>query len=151
MPFSAVSPHCELPVPAGMGDWPLRSHLALGPLPSAVPCVRLHARHILCEWGLRNLTESVELLVSELTTNAIAATRATETGLPVRFWMLSDRKQVLILVCDANPNPPMRMDPSGDMEHGRGLMLVEAISTRWGSYAVADSIEGKAVWALIAG
>ncbi len=148
MPSRAVSPH-RLPVETG--DWPLHSHLALGALPSAVPCARLHARHVLWEWGFRDLTDSVELLVSELTTNAIAAAQATETGLPVRFWLLSDRKQVLILVWDANPNPPVRMHPDDRTEGGRGLMLVDAMSEQWDWYPTPDMIEGKVVWALISG
>ena len=145
MPSHAVS----LPVPIETGDWPLHTHLALGPLPSAVPCARLHARHVLWEWGLRDLTDSVELLVSELTTNAITAANATETGLPIRFWLLSDSKHVLILVWDANPNPPVRMHPDDRTEGGRGLMLVDALSERWDWYATPDMIEGKVVWALI--
>jgi hypothetical protein len=32
-------------------SWPLRSHLELGALSSAVPCARLHAKHVLWEWG----------------------------------------------------------------------------------------------------
>jgi hypothetical protein len=43
----------ELSAHAG-ASWPLRSHLELGALPSAVPCARLHAKHVLWEWG--NLT-----------------------------------------------------------------------------------------------
>ena len=43
-------------------EWPLRSYLELGPLPGAVPCARLHARHLLWEWRLTRFTERVELL-----------------------------------------------------------------------------------------
>ena len=138
-------------MPAGAGEWPLRSHLALGPLPTAVPCARLHVRHVLWDWGIRGeCADSVELIVSELITNSVTASRALDDApFPVRFWLFSDRKQVLILVWDADPNPPMRMDPAGDVEGGRGLMLVDAVSQRWDWYAVADAIEGKAVWALI--
>jgi len=31
--------------------WPLRSSLELGALSSAVPCARLHVKHVLWEWG----------------------------------------------------------------------------------------------------
>jgi hypothetical protein len=42
------------------------------------------------------------------------------------------------------------MEPDVCTEGGRGLMLVEALSTRLDWYAAPlDSIEGKAVWALI--
>jgi hypothetical protein len=37
--------------------WPLRSSLELGALPTAVPCARLHARHLVWEWGLDGLVE----------------------------------------------------------------------------------------------
>ena len=58
-------------------QWPLHSFLELGALPGAVPCARLHARHLLWEWGLAALTDSTELVVSELVTNAIRASRIT--------------------------------------------------------------------------
>src|SRR5882724_6127011 len=54
------------------GEWPLRDFIELGPLPGAVPCARLHSRQLIWEWGLTSLSESVELLVSELVTNANA-------------------------------------------------------------------------------
>ncbi len=53
------------------------------------------------------------------------------------------------MVWDANPNPPVPMQPDACTEGGRGLMLVEALSSRWDWYPVADMIEGKVVWALI--
>jgi hypothetical protein len=55
------------------GEWPLRSFLELGALPSAVPCARYHCRQVLWEWRLTGLAQSAELLVSELVTNAITA------------------------------------------------------------------------------
>src|SRR5579862_5146488 len=72
-PSSGVGPalHIDEPVPY---LWPLCSYLELGALPTAVPCARLHARHVLWEWGLNGLAADTELLVSELVTNAIKAT-----------------------------------------------------------------------------
>ena len=44
------------------------------------------------------------LVVTELITNAIAASRAPEGGpFPVRLWLLSDRSEILIIVHDAQP------------------------------------------------
>jgi hypothetical protein len=45
----------------------------VGALPGAVPCARLHARLVVCEWGLNQRAETVELVVSELATNAVLA------------------------------------------------------------------------------
>lgn len=56
--------------------WPLADRLDLGALPSAIPCARLHTRAILAEWGLTHLNHTAELVISELATNALQATRA---------------------------------------------------------------------------
>jgi anti-sigma regulatory factor (Ser/Thr protein kinase) len=129
-------------------EWPLCSFLELGALPSAVPCARYHCRQVLWEWRLTELADSAELLVSELVTNAITASRSAGNDSPIRLWLLSDAAQVLILVWDASPQLPARADASVDAETGRGLLLVEMISDRWGTYATLPC--GKTVWALTA-
>jgi anti-sigma regulatory factor (Ser/Thr protein kinase) len=130
------------------GDWPLRTSLELGALPSAVGCARFHVRQVLWEWGLTQFSERVELLISELLTNAVKASQVLEWITPVRFWMLSDEAQVLILVWDGNPQPPVRIDASELTEHGRGLLLVETLSDQWDWY-VPPEIGGKVVTALV--
>ena len=55
------------------GAWEFQSVLAIGALPTATPCARLHARNIACEWGLHDLADIIELVVSELVTNAVKA------------------------------------------------------------------------------
>jgi anti-sigma regulatory factor (Ser/Thr protein kinase) len=131
-------------------DWPLGDFMELGALPGSVPCARYHARQILWEWRLDRLSDSVELVVDELVTNAVAASRDLDWPYPVRMWLLSDRANVLVLVWDANPQPPVRIDPGDDAESGRGLLLVEAISAQWDWYAGARA-GGKLVHALITG
>jgi anti-sigma regulatory factor (Ser/Thr protein kinase) len=129
------------------GQWPLQDFIELGALPGAVPCARLHARHLLWEWGLTSLSETVELLVSELMTNATKASRSLERIEPVRLWLLADEASVLLLIWDASTQAPVRMDISGDSENGRGLLLVESISSSWGWYFPQEA-GGKVVWAL---
>ena len=133
-----------------VGEWPLRDFIELGPLPGAVPCARLHSRQLMWEWGLASLSESVELLVSELVTNAIKASRSVGRITPVRLWLRADKTQVLILVWDASLQEPARMNMSGDAEGGRGLLLVETISDRWDWYFPQEA-GGKVVWALVRG
>jgi|SRR6266545_2950850 len=130
-------------------DWPLQDSVELGALVTAVPCARLHTLHLLWEWGLAHLSESVELVVSELATNAVTASQFGEGVLPLRLWVLSDKARVLVLVWDANPQAPVRVSASDDAEGGRGLMLVEAISERWDWYATPE-LGGKVVWAICA-
>lgn len=130
------------------GPWPLQDTLELGPLPGSVPCARLHTRHVLREWGLARLSENAELLVTELMTNAIAASRPAAHALPVRLWLLADPARVLTLVWDASSRPPLPATPGHDTENGRGLLLVQAISQRWDWY-YPEQAGGKIVWALL--
>jgi anti-sigma regulatory factor (Ser/Thr protein kinase) len=150
----------RIPLPAAhwagrpAGEWPLHSFLELGALDGAVPSARLHARHVLCEWGLAASGDAVELVVSELVTNGVQASRAM-THAAIRLWLASDRAQVVICVWDASPRPPVRMDPAEDAEHGRGLLLVEAVSEQWGWFPAepgdpqAVSHHGKVTWAVV--
>jgi anti-sigma regulatory factor (Ser/Thr protein kinase) len=135
------------------GQWPLCDFLEFGALVTAVPCARLHARLVLREWELPGLSESAELVVSELVSNAVRASRAVPLATPVRLWLLSDRAQVQVVVWDANPQPPVRAGASAESENGRGLMLVEAFSQQWGWYPDSCSREAvagaKFVWAVI--
>lgn len=126
--------------------WQYRTFLELGALPGAVPCARLHTRQVLWEWGLTEFSESTELLVAELTTNAIQVSRAAMQDDPIRLWMVSDKVQVVILVWDASPLPPVPIDAGDDAENGRGLLLVQTISARW-DWCFTPDIGGKVVWA----
>jgi hypothetical protein len=116
-------------------QWPLRSFLELGAFPGAVPCARLHARQML--W---------ELLISELITNAVQISCANAQTTPVRLWIMANRTRMLILVWDSNPLPPVRKSTSQDDENGRGLLLVETLSTRWDWYFLPQHDGGKVVW-----
>ncbi len=140
------------PLPDSRGDdvtarWPRRSFLELGALPSAVPCARLHTRHLLWEWQLTGLSQDAELVVSEVMTNAIQISQADGRTAPVRLWLLGDRARLLILVWDASPLPPAPMSTSDDAENGRGLLLVDTLSTRWGHFLHQNG--GKVVWSLL--
>ena len=131
-----------------VAQWPLQSSLELGALPSAVRCARLHACQVLWEWGLTALIEDTELLVSEVVTNAIKGSRATAPDTPIGLFLASDTDQVLILVWDGCPASPAPTATSADAESGRGLLLVEALSTRWG-WHFPPGTDGKVVWVLL--
>jgi hypothetical protein len=107
----------------------------------------LHARLVLLEWGLAALSESLELVVSELVTNGVRASRAMGQD-AVRIWLGSDLGRVVVFVWDASPRPPAQAaDPGADALSGRGLLLVEALSERWGHFGYDG--DGKVVWALL--
>jgi anti-sigma regulatory factor (Ser/Thr protein kinase) len=128
--------------------WPRRTELPLAALPTAPGVARGHARSVAREWGLAGLADIVELMVSELVTNAVQASARLKTvGPPViLLWLTSDGISMVIHVWDASPALPVRKDTAPDEESGRGLMLVEALSKDHGVYRKA---EGKTVWALI--
>jgi anti-sigma regulatory factor (Ser/Thr protein kinase) len=132
-----------------MDQWPLLSQLELGALPGAVACARLHARLVLWEWGLSAIAENAELVVSELVTNATQASPSAERIQPVGLCLTSDQSRLLIAVQDTSRYPPEPTGGAGaDDERGRGLVIVEAISTKWGWDTKSDTI-GKVVWALL--
>ncbi len=132
--------------------WPLHTRLNLAALPSAPACARGHVRSVACEWGLPDLADTAELLASELITNAVRASerlrvRADLAIVPViRLWLVSDKSSLVIHVWDGNDEMPVRRNAGIDEESGRGLMLVESLSSDWGAYRKTT---GKTVWVKI--
>jgi hypothetical protein len=144
---------------ADMQEWPLRSYLELQAVPASVRVARLHAKSVLCEWRMGALADTAELIVSEITTNAVRASaaiagRRDETGQAppapqMRLWLTSDRHNVLIQVWDDDPRLPACQDPAPDAEAGRGLLIIEAVSAQWGC-CTRDGQGGKIIWAVCA-
>jgi hypothetical protein len=112
---------------------------------------RAHARAVLAEWGLAELAETTELLVSELTSNALQASRVLPQPLPspVRLWLWANRLGVSVTVWDANPEPPVLREVSENDVRGRGLLIVSVLSgQQWGWYKHPE-LGGKCVWCEI--
>lgn len=82
--------------------------------------------------------DTVALLVSEVATNALVHGAGE-----VRVRVLPQPPGVRIEVADASTAVPQRRQASTVDEGGRGIALVEALSTAWGSEA-RDG--GKTVW-----
>jgi anti-sigma regulatory factor (Ser/Thr protein kinase) len=121
------------------------SFIELAPLPSAVPCARLHAVHVLRDWNLRDLADDTALVVSELVTNAVTASAVLPDRPPVSLRLSSDGRCLRIEVQDHSPLD-LRLDAeaSDDAEHGRGLGVVAALSTRCGTERTGP--HRKTVW-----
>jgi anti-sigma regulatory factor (Ser/Thr protein kinase) len=106
--------------------------------PTAVAQARDLIRDRLLAWGLHGLADVVELLVSELVTNALRYGIA-----PYGLRMTRDAHSVMVEVSDGNPTVPrLRTAQAGD-EGGRGLHLVDELSSDWG---VRSRPQGKTVW-----
>jgi len=143
-----VQPRPDPPQPAALAHWPLRAGLDLGAVPTAPGCGRAWTRAILWEWGLNRLADSAEMITSELLTNAMLASRWLDRP-AIGLTLLSDRERLVILVRDFSPGIPVPRHASADDESGRGLMLVEAISDRFGWDRPADGTPGKITWAVV--
>ncbi|QGV78766.1 SpoIIE family protein phosphatase [Streptomyces ficellus] len=114
-----------------VGDWRLPRE------PRSVGRARELARAQLTAWDLEPLVDTVELLVSELVTNALRYGEGE-----IRLRLLLDRT----LVCevwDAGLVQPRRRRARDTDEGGRGLQLVGLLSAGWGSRRTP---RGKTVW-----
>jgi anti-sigma regulatory factor (Ser/Thr protein kinase) len=108
---------------------------------------RLLVRH-LDAWGLPQLVDAAELVVSELVTNAVRhAGEPRGRLIGTRFERLECG--VRIEVHDAGGHKPERQGVCADAESGRGLALVDALTG--GQWGVAGRVGvGKMVWAVCA-
>jgi anti-sigma regulatory factor (Ser/Thr protein kinase) len=125
------------------------STLELAPLPTAIPCFRLHTVAVLMEWGLpRDLVADAEMLVSELMTNAADASIILPERPPVALRLFVTGTSLVIEAWDQSPLDLAPRDAAPDDECGRGLTVVAALSTRWG--CERTGYRRKRVWAELA-
>ncbi|MCX5360059.1 SpoIIE family protein phosphatase [Streptomyces sp. NBC_00124] len=105
--------------------------------PAAVSRFRAAVTEQLAAWGLEELSFTVELVASELVTNAIRHA----TG-PVRLRLLRDRALICEVSDGSSTSPRLRRAKNED-EGGRGLFLVAQLTERWGTRYTP---EGKIIW-----
>ncbi|WP_236238758.1 SpoIIE family protein phosphatase/ATP-binding protein [Streptomyces sp. CC228A] len=118
--------------PDRVADWDVPFH------PEAVAGIRAAAAAQLDAWGLSDLAFTVELVLSELVTNAIRYGAP-----PVHVRLIHDR----VLTCEvsdtSSTSPHLRYAATTD-EGGRGLFLVAQLAERWGTRYTG---QGKVIWA----
>jgi anti-sigma regulatory factor (Ser/Thr protein kinase) len=114
--------------------------------PYSAQMARFYVRAALNYHDLGDYIEDAEMVTSELVTNAITHTDASEVSL--ELTCLEGTGALAIVVTDPSPIPPVKREPTDGAEHWRGLHLVEALSARWG-WRPQDP--GKAVYAILAG
>jgi anti-sigma regulatory factor (Ser/Thr protein kinase) len=127
----------------------------LGALRTAPATARGHVRGTLAMWRLTELSDTVELVVSELAANAVNASVSPD-GRPahldgripvIRVRLLVDTTVLVAEVWDQVGGVPARKIAGDADESGRGLHLVhELTNARWGWYH-SPSGPGKCVWA----
>ncbi|MFJ8489064.1 SpoIIE family protein phosphatase [Streptomyces sp. NPDC094038] len=105
--------------------------------PAAVAGVRAAATELLRDWGLKEEAFTLELILSELVTNAIRHA----TG-PVGVRLIHDRCLICEVSDGSSVSPHLHRAATMD-EGGRGLFLVAQFADRWGTRYTPD---GKVIW-----
>ncbi len=86
------------------------------------------------------LADSGQLIVSELMANVVSHTKTDLTTVSIR----RGKRRVRIEVADSSCTTPQIGFADGNSGHGRGLVLVDALSSHWGYVKYPW---GKIVWA----
>lgn len=108
---------------------------------AAASQARHEIRHQLASWQLADHLDTVELVVTELVTNAIQHGQPRET-LPLE--VTADDKRIRITVVDGSALRPVARQVEADETSGRGMHIVEELVDRWGTDD--DHEGGKLVW-----
>jgi anti-sigma regulatory factor (Ser/Thr protein kinase) len=132
--------------PSASASW----RIALPHSAAAVPVARALVRTALAELEHGADSDTAELLTAELVANAVEHT-AGDTPIELVVELLPTGCQVE--VHDPDPAPPGHLtqpdtqDPDPWQEHGRGLLLIRALSSSCGHRPTET---GKAVWFRLA-
>ncbi|MFI5616877.1 ATP-binding protein [Streptomyces sp. NPDC051567] len=127
--------------------------LSLAAVRSAVSASRHFLRLTLSKWPEVSIEDDALLIASELVTNAVTATgmlagKRTWGDLEelnlVQVRLVGLQDSVIIEVWDMSDELPSLKQADDDAENGRGLLLVQQLAKRWGSYRTTG---GKVVWA----
>ncbi|EST37023.1 hypothetical protein N566_15235 [Streptomycetaceae bacterium MP113-05] len=98
-------------------------------------------------WGVAaESCDDVELLVSELFTNAVRHTDSEKVG--CELWMIGVRLRLEVTDEGGGRHPllPSPRSADADAEGGRGLLLVSVLADDWG-VRPDDRDRGNSVWA----
>jgi anti-sigma regulatory factor (Ser/Thr protein kinase) len=113
--------------------------LQLAPEPTSPRTARRFAREIIERWQLPLIREAVELIVSELVTNAVNHARSAMT-----LSLARQDDLVRIAVRDASPELPIERSVDLTALSGRGLGIVRSLATDFGTFGAPY---GKTIWA----
>ncbi|MEV6793002.1 SpoIIE family protein phosphatase [Streptomyces sp. NPDC051320] len=109
--------------------------------PEGLAETRVVLRKALDAWGFGDLADDVELAAGELLVNVLLH---TEGGAVLTLEVLPEPiRRIRLWVKDRSSAWPRRRTPGEAATSGRGLLLIDAVSARWG---VEPRGDGKAVW-----
>lgn len=135
--------------PAPAVDSPRLGRQVLRADRSSPRVARDFTRATLAEWRLGHVSDEAVLTVSELVTNALChgldGTVLSAQHCPVQLVLLGHRRRLVTVVTDPAERIPVLAERGPAAESGRGLHVVDAVSSAWGWAPLATG--GKAVWA----
>ncbi|MFI6876400.1 ATP-binding protein [Streptomyces sp. NPDC050400] len=120
----------------------------LSSTPRGARLARILVTQHLHEWGHpygSDASEALTLVTAELAANAVRHGRVPGRDFRVRLLAYGDRSLRVEVTDQRGERLPEPGGRGGD--GGRGLVLVEALATRWGVRAHAPGEPGKTVWA----
>jgi hypothetical protein len=118
---------------------------------SGLQHARNFARNVLDDWGLSTHIDDAVIVIGELIANAArhaleppGRDKAASTA-----WLGLVRRHQAVICAVADPSPclPQPQQPEQLSEEGRGLRIIEALSSSWGYSPPQRS--GKMVWARV--
>lgn len=113
----------------------------------SVPRARALVTSVLGAWGInQDVIDPAELVLSELVTNALRARAPGDRQVGICITHSKEDGLLRLEVSDAGEGQPEVRSPSEDDADGRGLLLVDALTNRWGVQPREAGI-GKTVWA----
>jgi anti-sigma regulatory factor (Ser/Thr protein kinase) len=127
-----------------LGSAERRHTMELLPQPESATAARHAVERVCQDWEIPDLVDSAKAVVSELVANAVVHAHT------VIQFRASLRDGYLHLAVHDQSRVPARLRAADDLldQAGRGLMLVDALATAWGTVQTAD---GKVVWATLPG
>ncbi|MFE3020869.1 ATP-binding protein [Streptomyces sp. NPDC059256] len=115
-------------------------------VPESARSARCLVSSALSAWGLENVADAAQLVVSELVANAFVHASGPRIRVTVTR---QDRTSVRVAVVDESQALPRSRSVGDQAESGRGLALVAAhCGGQWGVELLDQG--GKAIWAIVA-
>ncbi|KUN67429.1 hypothetical protein AQJ46_24450 [Streptomyces canus] len=112
----------------------LEASVTLPSEPASVSAARTYVLSTLAEWGLPSTTdaaETVRLIVSELTTNAVQHTFGQSPTFTVDIELDRD-EHLRIGVTDSHPRFPQRLPAAVQQDNGRGMVIIRWLAAECG-------------------
>lgn len=143
---------------ADAGEWSAAPRVATRtpvPVTRSIATARVFTVRTLQKWGAEGRGDDAAAVITELMTNALRHAVAEPPAdsepkpWPIRLGLADPGPYVICAVADPSTELPAPRRPDWQDETGRGLLMVDSLSDRWGCCTAPEG-QGKVVWAAFA-